>query len=198
MPTWSKEGTQFACSRYEGGSGVWIMNLDGTAEKRIDDGWGAQWSPDGKSIAYTNDNNLRVYDVATGKVRTVLGKGEHPYDYLYWNMCWSPDSEQVVFRGKLSDREEIALVQTSGPPKLVRRLQGNKNEFGNDFAWSSDGRRILLNFHANHRRQICQISPGGQDPPKIVPEASFITDARTVCLSPSGQWMVIASAKEGR
>ncbi len=193
MPTWSSDGSQFACSRYEGGTGVWIMNLDGTPEVRIDDGWAAQWSPDGKSIAYTNDNSLRVFDIESGKSREVLSKRSHPYSYIYANMCWSPDSKQLVFKGRLPDRKEIVIVNMTGDPRLRTRFS-TKAEMGSDFAWSPDGRRILFNLHNGERSLVHQLDLESDDPPKIVPEANTAWTWTTGCFSPDGKWMVFATS----
>jgi Ca2+-binding EF-hand superfamily protein len=192
MPTWSSDGSQFACSRYEGGTGVWIMNLDGTPQFRIDDGWAAQWSPDGKSIAYTNDNSLRVFDIESGRSREVLSKRSHPYSYIYANMCWSPDSKQIVFKGRLPDRKEIAIVNMTGEPTLRKRF-ATQAEFGSDFAWSPDGRRILFNMDAQQRSLIHQLDLESDDPPKIVPEANTAWTWTTGCFSPDGKWMLLAT-----
>lgn len=190
MPSWSSDGRQFACSRYEGGTGVWIMNLDGTADRRIDDGWAAQWSPDGKSIAYTNDNSLRLFDVESGRSRVVLPKRSHPYSYIYANMCWSPDSQQIVFKGRLPDRKEIAIVTVDGGPRLQTRF-GTNVQFGSDFAWSPDGRRILFDMQAQSRSLVHQLDLEAEDPPKIVPEANTAWNWTTGCYSPNGEWMLL-------
>lgn len=194
MPTWSADGSQYACSRYEGGSGVWIMNLDGTPHRRIDDGWAAQWSPDGKSIAYTNDNSLRIYDVASGRTRIVLAKGAAPYRYIYWNMAFSPDSKRLVFKGKLAVGHELAIIDVVGEPNLRRRFRTNE-AMGSDFAWSPDGRRILFDMHSSqHGKQLVfQLDPDGAGPPRIVPEAPTTMSWKSICFSPDGDWMVLAT-----
>jgi Tol biopolymer transport system component len=71
MPTWSADGKQFTCSRYEPGTnGVWIMNRDGTEASRIGDGWGSQWSPDGQTIAFTRNGGIAAFDVPSREIRT--------------------------------------------------------------------------------------------------------------------------------
>lgn len=192
MPSWSSDGAQFACSRYEGGTGVWIMNMDGTPQLRIDDGWAAQWSPDGRSIAYTQDNSLRVFDVESGRSREVLGKRDHPYSYIYANMCWSPDSKQMVFKGRLPNRKELAIVNMTGETNLRKRFTTNK-EFGADLAWSPDGRRILFNMLERKRSLIHQLDLESGGGPTVVPEANTALNWTTGCFSPDGEWMVFAT-----
>ena len=69
MPSWSPDGTRFACSRREGAYGIAIMTADGQLQRQLLDGWSAQWSPDGKMITYYDGPKLFVYDLASGVVR---------------------------------------------------------------------------------------------------------------------------------
>ncbi|MDG2223700.1 MAG: hypothetical protein P8L85_20135 [Rubripirellula sp.] len=195
MPSWSADGSQFACSRYEGGSSVWIMNMDGTASSRIDDGWAATWSPDGKSIAYTNDNSIRIYDVQTGKKRTLLAKGTHPYHYIFWNMSWSPDSRQIAFKGKLDSRHEIAIVQVGEPPHLRRRF-ATKEEMASDLAWSPDGRQLYFSMYSRQHLHslVYQIDLESNDPPKVVPEANTSMSWSHLEISPDNQFMILSTS----
>ena len=49
MPTFSPDGKRLAFS----GSGMSVMDLDGSHVKVLsEEGWGAQWSPNGKWIAF--------------------------------------------------------------------------------------------------------------------------------------------------
>jgi Tol biopolymer transport system component len=198
MPSWSADGHQFACSRYAAAAGVWIMNLDGSAEKRIDDGWGAQWSPDGKLIAYTNDNSLRIYDVASGKTRTLLAKGSHPYRYIYWNMAWSPDSQRLVFKGKLDDQQsEIGIVKI-GDADLARRFK-SAVPMGNDFAWTTDGQEILFPMQSaqDDRQLIYRMDAAADDSPTRDAFVGDKIDATSICFSRDGEWMILATTNEG-
>ncbi len=194
MPTWSKDGKQFACSRYEGGSGVWIMNADGRPHKRISDGWGAQWSPDGKTIAFTNDNCLLAYDVESEKTRVVLSPQTHPYQYIFWNMCWSPDSQQLVFKGRLPEVQELAIVNMTGEPNL-KRYQSSDQQIAGDLAWSPDGKRILFNMRTAKTKisQMYQFTPGSEDPPRLAEGIRNDREWVSGCFSPDGKWLVLAS-----
>ena len=194
MPSWSGNGSRFACCRYEQGASIWIMNTNGTAHKRIDDGWAAQWSPDGSTIAYTNDNSVRLYDVASGSIRTLLAKADHPYQYIYWNMCWSPDSRQIVFKGKTETHQEISILPVSGPREIRKRFSTNE-PMGEDLAWSPDGERILFNMYSpTHRRDlIFQLDANESTAPRLVPEINTSMAWSSICFSPNGKWMVLAS-----
>jgi TolB protein len=194
MPSWSGNGSQFVCCRYEQGASIWIMNTNGTVHKRIGDGWAAQWSPDGKTIAYTNDNSIRIYDVESGKISTLLAKGAHPYQYIYWNMCWSPDSRQLAFKGKTETHEEIGLLAIKGSVGLRNRFSTNES-MGEDLAWSPDGKRLLFNMYspAHRRKLIFQLDVTANTGPTLVPEINTAMPWTSICFSPDGKWMILAS-----
>ena len=194
MPSWSGTGGRFVCCRYEQGASIWIMNTNGTVHKRIDDGWAAQWSPDGKTIAYTNDNSIRLYDVLSGEISTVLAKGEHPYQYIYWNMCWSPDSRQLAFKGKTETHQEIGILSITGPAKVRKRFSTNES-MGEDLAWSPDGKRLLFNMYspAHSRELIFQLDVAADTGPRLVPEINTAMPWTSICFSPDGKWMILAS-----
>ena len=194
MPSWSGKGSRFVCCRYEQGASIWIMNTNGTPHKRIDDGWAAQWSPDGKTIAYTNDNSIRLYDVASGKITTVLAKGAHHYQYIYWNMSWSPDSRQLAFKGKTETHQEIGILSITGPTEVRRRFSTNES-MGEDLAWSPNGKRLLFNMYSpTHRRElIFQLDVAGAASPRLVPEINTSMPWTSICFSPDGKWMILAS-----
>ncbi len=79
------------------------MTADGKPHKRLHNGWGAQWSPDGKQIVFYDGVKIMVYEVASGKIRQLLSAETHPYKQVFWNMGWSPDSTQICFKGKKAD-----------------------------------------------------------------------------------------------
>lgn len=194
MPSWSGTGSRFVCCRYEQGASIWIMNTNGTVHKRIDDGWAAQWSPNGKTIAYTNDNSIRLYDVESGKISTALAKADHPYQYIYWNMSWSPDSRQLAFKGKTETHQEIGFLSISGPTQIRKRFSTNES-MGDDLAWSPDGKRLLFNMYSpTHRRDlIFQLEAAANSGPTLVPEISTAMSWTSICFSPDGKWMILAS-----
>ncbi len=194
MPSWSGKGSRFVCCRYEQGASIWIMNTNGTAHKRIDDGWAAQWSPDGKTIAYTNDNSIRLYDVESGEITTALAKGAHRYQYIYWNMSWSPDSRQVAFKGQTETHQEIGILSITGPTHVRKRFSTNES-MGEDLAWSPDGKRLLFNMYSpTHRRElIFQLDVAGSTKPRLVPEINTSMPWTSICFSPDGKWMILAS-----
>ena len=88
-PTWSPDGQLAYTAAVNGGTALFVTNLDGTAARRLTDGTGdaaAAWSPDGTQIAFVRGNEIALLTVASGEVRT-LGTGGDP--------AWSPDGTTI-------------------------------------------------------------------------------------------------------
>lgn len=143
MPSWSVDGKHLAYSRY--GQGVWIRSVDGDESHLIDrQGWGAQWSPDGASIAYNVAGQLVILDGASATTRDIFPTKDKPYSYLYWNCTWSPDSRRVCFKGRRSDgTNEFAIVTVEGDePQL--KVCCSAEDYNEDIAWHPDGESIVI------------------------------------------------------
>lgn len=196
MPSWAPTGGRFACSRYEGGAGVWIMRTDGNSERRIDDGWGAQWSPDGQLIAYTNDNSIRVYDVARQESRVILAKQDHPYRYVHPHLAWSPDSRRLAFYGNLNHEVEIGVVDVGGSNQLNQRFR-TMDASSHDLAWMQDGRRLLFSMQSPRygRNLIYQMNVDTNESPVIFSDSGTGTSWEDVGVSPTGQYIVATSGR---
>jgi len=144
------------------GSGVtglelWTANADGTGQKRIvaatyESGVGeeAQWSPDGRRIAFSSDCGNK-YDLSCGDVEVVAASGQdrreithaaaqHPSG-LDDSPTWSPDGTRLAFsRGPVDAPEPGVYVASLGGGRLTRIV---KIEYGS-LAWSPDGSRIAF------------------------------------------------------
>ena len=189
MPTWSKDGKQLSFSR----SGIEVINADGTKQRSLTDGngWGAQWSPDGKKIAYYSGLQIMTIDVATEKSTPVYNAKD--YRQIYWNMTWSPDSQRICFKGLKADgTEEVATVGIDpAKPKLKVHVSGKNISM--DFAWHPDGDRIVFCMYSPEltRHQLYEFNPNSADPPKLLKGQDPATANTAACWTPDGKRLIV-------
>lgn len=117
-PAWSPDGKQIAFTRKVNLSDffgeVWLMNADGSGQRRLTQGGGPKWSPDGKRIAYhalfgENVNvplALWVINVDGSGKRMVTDSGSDP--------TWTPDGKHLVYGGILGPLVSVWKVPVAG------------------------------------------------------------------------------------
>lgn len=196
IPTFSPDGKRLAFTW--AGRGLGIMNVDGSDRHVLtNDGWGCEWSPDGRWIAYGSSGrtptggfagNLTLIDVNTKEKRQLLqGDVADRFTNILWNMAWSPDCRQIIFYGNHRNGSQTAIVSTEDSNKEYR-VVGDQDISAN-FSWHPDGSRILLSkggklhIYDLATRQI-QLLPGHPPEP---PNAGGFWD-------PSGQRIVFIGA----
>ena len=147
MPTFSPGGDQLAFTWSR--RGMAIMNVDGTGREVITrEGWGAQWSPNGRWISYgTYDSGsgaIAIVDIKTRERRLLL-EGEHAmrYSRIDHNMEWSLDSSEIVFLGHLRNgKSEVAITAVDGSSKGFRVITTDR--VAPDFCWHPNNDRIMI------------------------------------------------------
>jgi Ca2+-binding EF-hand superfamily protein len=190
MPSWSNDGGELC---YSWNNSVWITKVDAGRLRIATQGWGGQWSPDGKTIAFADGNLIKLYDVKTDKNRTLLGAEGNPYMQVYWNMGWSPNSARLCFKAEKNDRtQEVALVNVAGQPEL-KVVHSDTVAINADFAWHPAGDRVVFARHNRERgrMQLYEFNPNQPDWPRLVegqdPERN-LTDA---CWTPDGKRLIV-------
>ncbi|MCH7683295.1 MAG: S9 family peptidase, partial [Gemmatimonadetes bacterium] len=99
-------------------SSLWIMNADGSRNRQLLEGSGAQWSPDGTRILFTTQGEpsgsqifVRWMD-AEGAVSQITRLENGPS-----NARWSPDGKWIAFTSRVDDEAEFAGVKLPSRPK---------------------------------------------------------------------------------
>jgi serine/threonine protein kinase/Tol biopolymer transport system component len=98
-----------------------------------------RWSPDGKTIVFTEKNSAKIYEVASdgGSPRQLMPEVPGPQ----WDPNWSPTGDKIVFGGGSGDAASSISVLNLARHQ-VSTLPGSRGRFFSP-RWSPDGRYIL-------------------------------------------------------
>jgi Tol biopolymer transport system component len=182
-PIWSPDGQRisYLVSQYrDGPEGVYVMNADGSGERRLSDEWGPGvlpvWSPDWGQVAFarnrcvgtahacTADTSIFVMNadgtdrrkIARGMTLRLVSSGQRVTQRD--SFTWSPDGRRLAYVSDRSGNSEIYVVNADGSGG--RRL--TRNTTVDDFpVWSPDGRRILFERRHGPRRELHVMNADG-------------------------------------
>jgi dipeptidyl aminopeptidase/acylaminoacyl peptidase len=136
-PQLSPDGTQILFTRrwvdkmndrWE--SSVWLMNADGTHQRALVQGSDAEWSPDGKRIAYIGRGEQGASSGSQIFVRWMDGEGaatqishltEAPSA-----LQWSPDGKSIAFNMNVPVRDPGLRINMPQPPKGAKWVEPPK------------------------------------------------------------------------
>jgi TolB protein len=165
-PQWSPDGTQIIfSSEIAGGFEIWVMNADGSDQRRIEgvSGMGPKWLPDGGKILYCSmeDGETEVYlmDVDGTNQRQLTDNDSHE-----WWPAWSPDGARIAFMSDRDGNWEIYVMTLPEEPDAVgtdqQRLTRSDAE---DWAprWSPDGEHIIFLSDIDGDMDIYIMDPDG-------------------------------------
>lgn len=148
MPSQSPDGKRIVFTQT--GRGILMMDADGSNREEIDRrGWSAQWSPDGKFLAWGQGGNIVVMDLKTRKRTPILvGPQATMFSYTYWNPGWSHDSRAVAFkaRNRQTGGEDIVVADIDSPDGFQVLVESAKGVHP-DFTFSPDNRRVMFSMN---------------------------------------------------
>lgn len=149
-------------------STLWLMNTDGSRNRPLMSGQSAYWSPDGKRIAYVdNDSNgkrqifVRFMDEEAATLQVTS------YENSPRSMAWSPDGSQIAFVARVP-------MKSTWSVKLPERPKGAK--------WTEDP-PIIDTLH--YRQDRVGYTNTGYDHIFVVPAMGGTARQLT-----SGEWNV--------
>lgn len=190
-PDWSPDGKHIAYSRGRTSAGctsttarvnppdpceIWVMDADGSNQRRLVAGWSPDWSPDGRRIAYASGyDTSEVYVMnadGSGSVRITTTENTSPSTQGSNSPSWSPDGQWIA----ISRRAKCGGACWTNHLYVVRSDGSQLNELASltesvQPAWSGDGTRIAFVARGQDNAEIFTVEPDGDDVRRLTHDA---------------------------
>ena len=165
-PTWDEDAAwspdmqtiAFTTDHRPAGSGIFLMNADGSDVRFLTEGQDPAWSPDGSLIAYLVQNkpngSVDLYvmnaDGTKPRKRTVEGVRSQ------WVPTWSPDGLRIAFMGYTNVGGIYVMSSEGDDADLIA-----PNTVVSMLDWSPDGRFLLASVFDETDYDIYRIDADG-------------------------------------
>jgi Tol biopolymer transport system component len=199
-PKWSPDGKEFlittnlVINRVNSETGEVTPVVKNTGESTLL--W-SQWTPDGKSIIYSNRTTLFVRDVASGIDREIYrrpGAGEP----MIFNPTISSDGRSIAF---LRGGDLCLIPVAGGEPRVLHQAEPLSIVREGGMAWTPDSKMLLVvrairKNPASWERtsELWRIPVDGGEPAKTelstpgMTDISLNADGKTLAFSASQRW----------
>lgn len=138
-PRWSPDGRMIA---YEGDDGLYVMNADGSGQRKLVDGGGMSgfaWSPDGSDFAYVDRVGLYTTTLS-GASPVPLVTGDGSVD----SPAWSPDGTLIAFLHSGGVDGHALFVVPAGGGETIQVADLSKLDTVGEPVWSPDSRELAF------------------------------------------------------
>ena len=211
---WSPQGSRIAFVRgfSDRNAGIWVVNADGSAPRRITDGGtlvdgsdiAPAWSPDGSRIAFAREGREEGAETGSAEIYAVNSDGTDLVrltdgPVMEYEPTWSPDGSRIAFEG-------YDLASGGLPPSPVRLYVMNADGTGitevgpenvQGPAWSPDGSEIA--YVDTESGSIMAIRPDGSGQRRILDVAEAVGGVHLVydvAWSPDGTKLTFMGGPE--
>ena len=149
----------------------------------------AQWSPDGKYIAYISDKSgeYEIYMQKADLSEEAVQLTDNATTYKF-SLLWSPDSKKIMWSGK-----EMNLFYVDIASKAVTKVAHSKTWEIRDYNWSPDSRWIT--FSDNDGKGMSKIFVYGLESKETKPVTMGWYDADGPVFSDNGKYLFFTSSR---
>ncbi|MGH7711868.1 MAG: TolB family protein, partial [Gemmatimonadaceae bacterium] len=149
-PSWSPDGRQLVFeSRRHGAASLYIINADGSGERRLTwtlgDDTHPAWSPHGSHIVFDSnrDGAWNLYSIKPDGTdeRRLTHPGANRRLTFARHPAWSPDSRRIVFDSDRDGDEEVYVMNADGSG--ATRLTNAPGRDGHA-SFTRDGQRVVF------------------------------------------------------
>lgn len=189
-PDISPDGTKIVYVKgLFGNAQIWVMDADGsnaTAIKTDGDNFGSVWSPDGKKIAFEDQDawDISVMDADGSNEKNLTQSSS----YSESDPAWSPDGNKIVYVKETntfdgSKDDNLAIINSDGSDSKL--LTQNDNYTDSNPSWSPDGSKIVFRRYdqGTGYNFICVINNDGSGLTKLIKKSGIVDEPQ---FSPDG------------
>lgn len=183
-------------SERDGNSEIYVMNEDGTNQKRITndpaDDMQPIWSPDGKRIMFTRRNNtdgaygnIFVMDENGSNVKQLTDGPDYESGY-----DWSPDGSKILFciSNKAAGKKSDVYMMDADGSNWQQLTDNPEHDCVPD--WSPDGSKILFTSTRDGNYEIYSMNADGSNEQRLT---NYSESDWTPKWSPDGTKIVYSS-----
>lgn len=146
-PAWSPDGSRIAYTSVTGDGGVWVMDADGSAKRRVTPAPGGAdwvaWSPDGRQIlfgstAFSGADTLVVVNTDGSGLKYVFTRSRSS-GHMGYSPAWAPNGRVFFGRGS-GGLGEICSIDPGGREATVVTA----TQIPASFSLSPDGKWLAI------------------------------------------------------
>jgi TolB protein len=154
---YSPDGRRIAYSLTEGGNtDVWVMNADGSNQKRLTKepsiDVSPSWSPDGRKLAFTSDRagtpQLYVMNDDGSGLRRLTFQGNYNQ-----TPSWSPRGDAIAFTAR-DERKVFDVFWVSPESGVISRITQDQGRTNEEPSYAPNGRLMVFRTDRNGFGQL--------------------------------------------